>query len=133
MSLSGHLGKREHREISASPSNVNPAGTWSPMLGGTQAWDGAFRHAAAAIGREWLDFLSRRMREDMVLPLRLASCRGLDEAWRVSAEFWQKAVQDYQEEFAELVRLNFETLSENATSQQLGDGGAERSARSTRK
>src|SRR3990172_6578224 len=104
MSMSGRHAK-DHPDHSPLPWNVDALGSLSPLLGGIQAWNGACGNAATAVGREWLDFLNRRMREDLALPERLASCRGFDEAWQVYAAFWQKAVQDYQQELSELVRL----------------------------
>jgi hypothetical protein len=119
MSISGRHGK-DHPDLSALPWNVDALGPLSPMLGGIQAWNGACGKAATAVSGEWLDFLNRRMKEDLALPQQLASCRGLDEAWQVYATFWQKAVQDYQQEFSELARLNSEVMAAGVGMEHLG-------------
>jgi hypothetical protein len=93
------------------------------MLGRLQAWNGTYGKAAAAMSREWLDFLNRRLREDAALPQRLASCRAPDEAWHICSEFWQRALQDYQEEFIEFARLNGEAVSEGFDVLQGGRNG----------
>ena len=133
MSMSGRHG-RDHPDPSTLPWKFDALGPLSPMLGGIQAWNGACGNAATAVSREWLDFLSRRMREDLALPQRLASCRGLDEAWQTYATFWEKAVHDYQAEFSELVRLNGELISAGAGVEHDGKsrGGAEHATHADR-
>lgn len=116
MSLSVHRGSKDYLDLTTAHWGADALGLWNPMLSGMQAWNGACGKAAAAVSREWADFLNRRMKEDIALPQRLASCGGLNEAWQMYAEFWQKAMQDYQQEFTELARINGEVVREGMTS-----------------
>lgn len=132
MSMSSRHAK-DHPDHASLPWNVDLLGPLSPILGGIQAWNGAGGNAAVAVSREWLEFLNERMREDLALPQRLASCRGLDEAWQIYAGFWQKAFQDYQKEFSELVRLNGELISAVSAEHPSKERGvAEHPARTAR-
>jgi hypothetical protein len=135
MSLPGHPGRKSAPDCSASSWGAEAIGLWNPMTSQLQAWNGACGKAAVAINREWGEFLRRRMREDAALPQNLATCQGLDEAWHVCAEFWQKAVQDYQQEFTELARLNGEIIGDGMTSLDIGrtKNGTQQPPRTTRK
>ena len=54
---------------------------------------------------EWLAFVSRRLRRDADLAMRLAASHSADEVWRTCADFWSQAAHDYQSEWATLLRL----------------------------
>jgi len=90
-------------------------GTWNPMSSGIEAWASTCGKTTAALTSEWFDFLNRRCREEVALFLRLASCHSSDESWRAFAEFWQKAIDDYRQEFAELSRLGSEAMTASMT------------------
>lgn len=114
-------GRSESKEAFAhtmaflSPEST---GLWNPMLSGMQYWNGAFGKAIMAINSEWLGFLNQRIKEDVALPQQLASCKSADEAWHVYVEFCQKAVADYQHEFAELARLGTSMAGESVSAMQ---------------
>ena len=90
------------------------------MLSGLQAWNGAFGKAVFALNSEWLGFLNQRIKEDVALPQDLVSCKSPDEAWHVYVGFCQKAVADYQHEFAELARLGTSMAGESVSAMQHG-------------
>lgn len=64
----------------------------------------AFKTAVAA-NREWLGFVSYRMKQDADFADRLVSCHGSDEIWSVSSDFWSRAATDYQNELAKLMKI----------------------------
>ena len=78
---------------------------WAPVFLGTQVWAKNLSLANAAVITEWFDFLRRRAERDAALPKHFAECKGPDDGMRVTMEFLRMAVDDYQKEYAELVRL----------------------------
>ena len=60
----------------------------------------------ASLGNEWVDFLHRRLQEDINLLPRLAACRCAEEISNVYGEFWRKLGEDYYKEFAALSKLS---------------------------
>jgi phasin protein len=59
----------------------------------------------AMLGTEWVEFVNRRLKEDINLLPRLVACRCAEEISNVYAEFWRNLGQDYTSEFAALSKL----------------------------
>jgi hypothetical protein len=72
----------------------------------------------ATLGGEWLDFVNRRLKEDVNLAPRLAACRSPDEMSKAYVAFWQKLVDDYWKEFAVLGKLGGEIAASTAVRMQ---------------
>jgi hypothetical protein len=72
----------------------------------------------AMLGGEWLDFVNRRLKEDLKLPQRMCACRTPEEVRDTYASFWRQAVDDYQKEFALLSRLGSGLVSTSLTAAQ---------------
>jgi hypothetical protein len=66
----------------------------------------------AAMNKEWIDFITHRLKEELALPQQIASCKTAQEMYTVYFEFFQKAVADYQAEFEQLGRLS-KTLADD--------------------
>ena len=115
--------RKDYRDVTMPAWSPASLGLWSPVLTGMQAWNSSCSKAVAALNGEWLDFLKQRTTEDLALPQQLASCKSPDEVWRVYAEFCQKAVADYQKEFAEVARLGNSLASQCAGAMQQGAAG----------
>jgi hypothetical protein len=60
----------------------------------------------AAVNNAWAHFVQRRIQRDFGLPRTLAACQSPQDYFRVYAEFVQTAAQDWQQEFAEIARMN---------------------------
>jgi hypothetical protein len=60
----------------------------------------ALEHAS-----EWQNFVSGRLREDFVLMQWIALCRTPNQIWAAFADFWQRAVEDYVNEYIVMGRL----------------------------
>ena len=85
-----------------------PVGARSPFSTPDQP-RGVREHAPiTALGTEWMDFVNRRLRDDLALPRKLAVCRGPHEMWRTYSEFLLKMANDYQVEYSEFARLGQE-------------------------
>jgi len=74
MSMSHQHGKHNRFDLATQAGNADTLGLWSPMVSGVQAWHGLYGKAAAAMGLEWINFVNRRMGEEMALSGRLAGC-----------------------------------------------------------
>ena len=59
-----------------------------------------------AMQREIMEFGSARLRQDLETQEELKNCKDLQEAFRMQAEFAQKAMQQYAEEMSKLVELS---------------------------
>ena len=83
-----------------------PTGFWG--LGATNEIGSNVKVLAslAALGTEWVDFVNRRLKEDINLLPRLAACRCAEEVSNVYSEFWRNLGQDYTNEFAALSKLS---------------------------
>ena len=53
---------------------------------------------------EWLGFVGRRMQENLSMPARLASCRSMPDVQQVYMDYWNRTIDQYQDEFQTLVR-----------------------------
>ena len=79
---------------------------WGPALAGAAKWNGKMYEGLAMLGSEWLDFVTRRLKEDLRLPQQLCACRSPEETRDVYVAFWQRAAEDYQKEFTVMAKLN---------------------------
>jgi hypothetical protein len=82
-----------------------PLGIWGGALPQSPVWSGKVCEDLAMIGTEWVDFVSRRLKEDLNLLPRLAACKCTEDAFGVYATFWRKLGDDYSREFAALNKL----------------------------
>jgi hypothetical protein len=100
---------------------------WGPALAGVAKWNGTMYEGFATLGSEWLDFVNRRLKEDLRLPQHVCACRSPDEVRETYAAFWRQAVDDYQKELVVLAGLGNGLLRNS-----LPPGRAEETARDTR-
>lgn len=103
---------------SAMPMPALGAELWGAALAGTVRWNGKMYEGFAMLGGEWLDFVNRRLKEDLKLPQRMCACRTPEEVRDTYASFWRQAVDDYQKEFALLSRLGSGLVSTSLTAAQ---------------
>jgi hypothetical protein len=55
--------------------------------------------------KEWTDFASRRLHEDLEFASRLAKCTSPHDVFAVCADFYYKACDAYRQEMAVLLKL----------------------------
>ena len=91
---------------------------WGPPLAGAVKWNGKMYEGLAMLGSEWLDFVNRRLKEDLRLPQRVYACRTPEEVRDTYAGFWRQAMEDYQKELATLTRLGSGLVSNSLTAAQ---------------
>ncbi|HWB43964.1 MAG TPA: phasin family protein [Hyphomicrobiaceae bacterium] len=59
----------------------------------------------AAMNKQWVSFLNRRLKEELAVPQQLAACKTVQEMYGVCADFLQTAYADYQSEFEQMTKL----------------------------
>jgi hypothetical protein len=91
---------------------------WGPALAGAVKWNGKMHEGLALLGSEWLDFVNRRLKQDLGLPQRLYACRSAEEVRQEYVAFWQQAVDDYQKELAVITKLASGFLNNSLTAAQ---------------
>ena len=68
-------------------------------------WQQSYMTTAAALGSSWCDFVGERFHAYAHAIDDVSHCQDLGDAWRIQAEFGQKAVQAYSEQTAKLGNL----------------------------
>ena len=91
---------------------------WGPALAGAAQWNGKMCEGFAMLGSEWLDFVNRRLKEDLHFPQRVCACRTTEQVHDTYAAFWRQAMDDYQREFAVMAKLGSELLSSSLSAAQ---------------
>jgi hypothetical protein len=91
---------------------------WGPAMAGAMKWNGKMYEGAAMLGSEWLDFVNRRLKEDLRLPQRVCACGSVEEVRDIYASFWRQAIDDYQKEFILLARLGTGFVSNSLAAAQ---------------
>jgi hypothetical protein len=87
---------------------ISPWPVWFWGLGAPKeiGSNGKIFEGLARLGTEWVDFVNRRLKEDINLLPRLAACRCAEDVSNVYAEFWRNLGEDYTNEFAALSKLS---------------------------
>jgi hypothetical protein len=67
-----------------------------------------------ALGKEWTQFVGARLHEDSQLLQALGECRELPSMQRAYAQFWEKALSQYEEETQRLMRIAQGAMEEAA-------------------
>ena len=59
----------------------------------------------AAMNKNWVAFVNRRLKEDFAMPQHLAQCKTVRDMYGVYADFFQNAVADYQAEVEQITKI----------------------------
>jgi len=102
---------------------------WGPALAGAVKWNGKMYEGLALLGSEWLDFVNRRLKENVSLPQRLYATRSPEEVHQAYIAFWQRAADDYQKELTVMTRLAGGLLNDSLAAAQSSVGQAAREVR----
>jgi hypothetical protein len=89
---------------------------WNPFLGLNADALGGF----GALAREWEDFVSRRLKEDVALVQRLTRSSTPDQVLSAYTDFWRKAGEDYGKEITILTDLMTDMTSNMAAAARSG-------------
>ncbi|HUJ38690.1 MAG TPA: phasin family protein [Hyphomicrobium sp.] len=67
----------------------------------------------AAMSREWMSLLDRRLREDLAMPEQLAACKTTRDMYRLYVDYFQNAFSHYQSGFEQLTKCGL-SMAEDA-------------------
>ena len=70
-----------------------------PALAAAAQMNGKVYDGIAAMNKNWVGFVNRRLKEDLALPQQLATCKSMQDMYSVYNDFFQRAYADYQAEF----------------------------------
>jgi hypothetical protein len=76
-----------------------------PALSAMAQMNGKVYDGIAAMNKNWVAFINRRLKEDLAMPQQLAACKTVQEMYGVYAEFFQNACSDYQSEIEQMTKL----------------------------
>ena len=83
----------------------------------------------AAMNKNWVAFVNRRLKEDFAMPKQLVACKTVQVMYGVYADFFQTAVADYQAEFEQMSKLGKSLADETMHAMQARAEEAAREAR----
>jgi hypothetical protein len=96
--------------VASTPSTMQATSdmleVYQPVLDGLTECGSAICDGYAAMGKEWLSFVDRRVHADLTMPGKFASCRTPMDLVREWSTFMSTAAEDYRIEFARLAELN---------------------------
>ena len=72
---------------------------------------------------EWQAFVGRRLEADLHLWQDLAGAKAPEALWSVYGKFWQKAFQDYWNEYLAFGQLYTEVVASHPSTPQQGSKG----------
>jgi hypothetical protein len=102
-----------------------------PALAAMAQVNGKVYDNIVTMNKSWVEFVNRRLKEDLGVPKQLAACKTVQDMYSVYAEFFQTAVSDYQSEFEQMSRLGRTLADETLQAMQTRTEGAQREPRRT--
>lgn len=101
-----------------------------PALSAMAQMNGKVYENIAAMNKNWVSFVNRRLKEDLAMPQHLAGCKTVQEMYGVYTEFFQNACADYQSEFEQITKLGKSLADETVHAVQARMEDAARESRS---
>ena len=83
-------------------------GSWQPNMG----WWTTANNSFVSISTEWQAFVGRRVKENLHLWQELAGAKTPQAIWAAYSDFWQKAVEDYWNEYASFTKSSGTSLED---------------------
>lgn len=76
----------------------------NPMLTILAEMQGSFLESMATAQKDWMDFVHRRIKEDVAVSRQLMRCQSLAEMHQVYAEYFETAFEQYQKQSEKVVQ-----------------------------
>ena len=102
---------------------------WQPDWDWLRVANARLQDGFVATSAEWQAFVGRRVEEDLHLLEELAAAKAPEALWSAYQEFWQKAFEDYWNEYLTLSQLYAKVLTSRATASQHLPQGSFRQAK----
>jgi len=78
---------------------------WQPNWDSLQVANARLHDGLVAISEEWRAFVSHRVEEDLNLWEEVVAAKTPEALWSAYGKFWQKAFEDYRNEYLTLSQL----------------------------
>lgn len=88
------------------------------VLNETAKFNAHIGTAMQNFGKEWSEFVGKRLREDVQLFRTIHDCRSVQDLQQAYAQFWQTAFTQYGEEAQRLLRMTQGTVEDAARTAQ---------------
>lgn len=99
-----------------------------PALTAAAQVNGKVYDGIAAMNKNWVAFVNRRLKEDLALPQQLAGCKSMQDMYGICNDFFQTAYADYQAEFEQLSKLGKSLAEDTVHAVQSGAEDAVKTA-----
>ena len=93
--------------VESNPFEAFQPAQFGSMVGMTQAWVDTM----GAMNTEVMSFVAARLHEDIQTQQAMMQAKDLKEMQHIQADFFQKAVEQYQEETGKLVEMGSAILT----------------------
>ena len=87
-------------------------------FGNMMAMNAAWMEAVSDIGAEVVGFVADRIQEDIKTQQKILQCKDMAELQGIQAEFFQKAIDQYQAETGKLVELGKAAMTQGTADQK---------------
>lgn len=91
-----------------------------PALAAAAQMNGKVYDGIAAMNKNWVGFVNRRLKEDLALPQQLATCKSMQDMYSVYNDFFQTACADYQAGFEQMSKLGKSLAEDTVHAVQSG-------------
>jgi len=109
---------RPKAEEGRTPSLERMLEMQRPAMQAMADLNGKLYDGVVAVNKEWTSFVNRRLKEDMAIPERLATCTTMRDMMHVYTNYVQDAYVHYQSEFEQLAKLNRSIAQDTMTALQ---------------
>jgi hypothetical protein len=80
-----------------------PAITQNPMMTILAEMNGSFLESVATAQKDWMDFVHRRIKEDVAVSRQLMRCQSIPEMHLIYSQYFQRAFEHYQKQSEKVV------------------------------
>jgi Phasin protein len=75
----------------------------NPMMTILAEMNGSFLESLATAQKDWMDFMHRRIKEDVAVSRQLMRCQSLPEMHQIYSQYLQTAFEQYQKQSEKVV------------------------------
>jgi hypothetical protein len=98
------LANEERSQLLASFAGSMQPMMHMPMFAFFTEMNGALLESLAMVQKDWVEFVDRRIKEDVAVSRQLMQCHSLADMQQVYSQFLTKAVEQYKEQTARVVQ-----------------------------
>ena len=96
--------KHQHMLNSIAGMVAWPPIMQNPMTAILAEMNGSFLESVATAQKDWMDFVHRRIKEDVAASRQLMRCQSLPEAHQIYAQYLETAFEQYQKQSEKVVQ-----------------------------